>query len=124
MKSLSLTQVIIILLHAFAGWAFCSAIMGIGMSVTSVQTTLIAHAVGGPIGFIFLSIIYFRKFNYTGPISTAIIFISFVIFMDVFVVALLILKNTDMFKSVLGTWLPFTLIFVVTVFTGRVTRKG
>jgi hypothetical protein len=44
--------------------------------------------------------------------------------MDVFVVALLILKNTDMFKSVLGTWLPFTLIFVVTIFTGRVIRKG
>ena len=124
MASLSSRQIVVILMHAFMGWAICTAIMGIGMSVTSLQTTLILHAVGGPIAFIVLSIIYFIKFNYTGPLQTAIIFISFVIFMDVFVVALLILKSTDMFKSVSGTWLPFTLIFLATYFTGSVIRRG
>ena len=89
-------------------------IMALGLFVAILQAFV----------FFLLSIIYFRKFNYTGPIASAVMFISFVIFMDVFVVALLILKNTDMFKSVLGTWLPFTLIFVVTIFTGRVIRKG
>jgi hypothetical protein len=44
--------------------------------------------------------------------------------MDLFIVALLIEKSFAMFKSILGTWLPFTLIFLATYFTGRLTMKG
>jgi len=80
----------IILIHAFIGWALCGATMGIGMAVTSIETTLIIHAIGAPIIFILLSLVYFRGFNYTTPLQTATIFIGFVIFMDVFVVALFI----------------------------------
>jgi hypothetical protein len=39
-------KMIVILLHAFVGWALCGAIMGIGMAVTSIETTLIIHAKG------------------------------------------------------------------------------
>jgi hypothetical protein len=38
----------------------------------------------------------------------------------VFVVALLVEKSFDMFRSVLGTWLPFALIFLATWLTGIV----
>ena len=124
MEKISFRQGVIILIHAFVGWALCAALMGIGISLTSLQTALILHAVGGPLGFMILSFIYFKKFNFTKPLATAVIFISFVIFMDVFIVALLIEKSFAMFKSVLGTWLPFTLIFLVTVFTGRLTRRS
>lgn len=41
-------------------------------------------------------------------------------FLDVFVVALLVEKSFDMFRSVLGTWLSFALIFLPTWFTGIV----
>jgi hypothetical protein len=122
-ENVSIKQGVIILIHAFVGWAICAAIMGVGMAVTTLPTTLILHAIGGPIGFMFLSIIYFKKFNFTDPLLTAIIFISVVIFMDVFIVALLIEKSFAMFKSILGTWLPFTLIVLVTVFTGRWVRR-
>lgn len=115
---------VIILIHAFIGWAICGAIMGVGMTVTTLSTTLILHAIFGPIGFMILSIIYFTKFNYTKPLPTAIIFIAFVIFMDVFIVAWLIQKNFAMFKDILGTWLPFTLIFIVTYVTGRMIQKS
>ena len=124
MEKISLKQGAVILIHAFVGWALCAAIMGIGISLTSLQTALILHAVGGPLGFIILSFIYFKKFDFTKPLATAVIFISFVIFMDVFIVALLIEKSFAMFNSILGTWLPFTLIFLVTVFTGRLTRRS
>ncbi len=124
MEKLSLNKAVVILIHAFVGWAFCAAIMGIGMAVTSLQTTLILHAIGGPIGFIIISLFYFNKFDYTSPLLTAIWFVAFVIFMDLFIVALLIEKSFAMFRSILGTWLPFTLIFLATYYTGRLTMKG
>jgi hypothetical protein len=123
MAQLSAKQLIIVLAHAFIGWAICAAIMGIGMALTTLQTTLILHAIGGPVGFFILSLIYFKKFNYTTPVQTAVIFISFVIFMDAFIVALLIEKSFAMFASLLGTWIPFALIFVATYLTGRYLRQ-
>ncbi len=73
-----------ILGHALIGWALCAALMGIGMSVTTLGATLIIHAVGAPIIFAVISLVYFDKFNYTAPLQTAIAFVSVVILMDVF----------------------------------------
>jgi len=116
-------KIFTILIHAFIGWAICAAIMGIGMQLFSMKTTLIIHAIGGPLGFLILSLIYFKKFNYTSPLQTAIIFIAFIIFMDFFIVAFLIEKSFDMFTSPLGTWIPFALIFLATYFTGLIVSK-
>ena len=118
MNMMSFRNFIVILAHAFVGWALCGAIMFVGMEVTSLQTTLIAHAIGAPIIFAAAYWIYFRKFNYTTPLQTAIVFVTFVILMDFFVVALLIKRSIDMFLSWLGTWLPFVLIFSSTYITG------
>lgn len=109
---------IVLLAHAFAGWVLCGAIMGIGMTLTSIGNTLVLHAIGAPVIFGLLSLNYFRKFNYTTPLQTAIVFVSFVIFMDVFVVALLIEESFEMFRSVLGTWIPLFLIFISTYLAG------
>ncbi|MBI3738164.1 MAG: hypothetical protein HY258_03855 [Chloroflexi bacterium] len=111
-------KVIVILVHAFVGWMLCAATMGIGMAVTSLETTLIIHAIGAPIFFAAVSLIYFRKFNYTAPLQTALIFVSFVIVVDFFLVALLINRSLEMFASLLGTWIPFVLIFASTYATG------
>ncbi|CAG0993445.1 hypothetical protein ANAEL_02439 [Anaerolineales bacterium] len=114
----------VILAHAFVGWILCAATMGIGMSVTSLENTLIIHAIGAPIFFAIVSLVYFRKFNFTGPLQTAIIFVSFVIAMDVFVVAMLVNRSFEMFTSLLGTWIPFVLIFLSTWISGLfVTRN-
>lgn len=103
---------------AFVGWAICAAIIGIGMSVTSLETALVVHAVGAPLVFAALSSFYFRKFGYTTPTTTALAFTGFVMAMDLFVVALAIQGSLQMFASVLGTWLPFALIFLSTLSTG------
>ena len=108
----------IVLAHAFVGWALCFATMGIGMAVTSLENALIIHAIGAPIYFFLVSLAYFRKFNYTTPLQTAAIFIAFVIAMDLFLVAMLINRSFEMFTSLLGTWIPFTLIFLSTWLTG------
>lgn len=115
---MKMKKAVIIFTHAFVGWALCGAIMGIGMAVTSIETTLIIHAIGAPVIFVVLSLIYFRKFNYTSPLQTATIFVGFVVFMDIFVVALLINRSFEMFASFLGTWIPFALIFLSAYLTG------
>jgi len=115
---------LVILIHAFVGWALCAATMGIGMTVMTIEATLIIHAIGAPIFFGVVSWIYFHNFNYTNPLQTALIFIGFVVAMDFFVVALLINKSLEMFTSPLGTWIPFALIFLSTYLTGSYSTKG
>ena len=112
-----------ILIHAFVGWALCGATMGIGMATTSMENTLIIHAIGAPIFFTFVSLFYYNKFNYTSPLQTAAIFVGFVIAVDFFVVALLINRSLEMFTSLLGTWIPFALIFTATYLTGLYVAK-
>jgi hypothetical protein len=111
-------RILTILAHAFIGWALCAATMGIGMAATSLQNALIIHAIGAPIFFAIVSLIYFKKFNYTTPLQTAFIFVAFVMVVDFFVVALLINRSLDMFASLLGTWIPFVLIFSSTYLMG------
>ena len=116
-------QVFTILVHAFIGWALCTATMVIGMATISLESALIVHAIGAPIFFTIISLVYFKKFNYTEPLQTALIFVSFVIVVDFFVVALIINRSLDMFTSPLGTWIPFALIFASTYVTGWLTGK-
>ena len=119
-------KIIIVLIHAFVGWILCAATMGIGMSVTSLNNALTIHAIAAPIFFAGVSLVYFRKFNYTAPLQTAMTFIAFVISMDFFLVAMLINHSFEMFTSLLGTWIPFALIFLSTYLTGLfvIQKKG
>jgi hypothetical protein len=116
-------KLIIIFIHAFIGWMLCAVTMGIGMMMTSLENTLIIHAIGAPVFFAIVSLIYFSRFNNTSPLQTALIFIGFVIVVDFFVVALLINRSLDMFASFLGTWIPFALIFASSCVTGLVMRN-
>jgi hypothetical protein len=114
----------ITIVHAFVGWALCAATMGIGMAVTSLDNALIIHAIAAPFFFALVSLVYFRNFNYTAPLKTAVIFIFYVIIMDLFVIALLINHSLVMFASLLGTWVPFALIFLSTWLTGSLVSKN
>ncbi len=123
MEKMDAKKWIIILVHAVIGWALCGAVMGIGPTIMSMETTLIVHAILAPVFFGIISFIYLTKFNYTTLLQTAVIFTLFVILTDFFLVALLIEKSLEMFTSVLGTWLPFTLIFASTYLVGRYATK-
>jgi hypothetical protein len=97
--------------------------MGVGIATTSLENTLIIHAIGAPVFFAVVSLIYFNKFSYTTALQTALIFVGFVIMVDFFVVALLINKSLEMFANLLGTWIPFALIFTSTYLTGVFTKN-
>lgn len=108
----------IILAHAIVGWAFCGAIIGIGRHLFSIETTLVIHAIGAPLGFALISFFYFRKFDFTNPLWTAILFLAIVVGMDLFIVAPVFERSFAMFISVIVTWLPFALIFLSIYVTG------
>jgi membrane associated rhomboid family serine protease len=108
--------------HGLVGWALCGVTIGVGMKLTTPETTLIIHAIAAPVIFTCLSLVYFRRSIAWSPLRTAAVFLGVVVVMDVFVVALLVERSFEMFASILGTWLPFLLIFLSTWFTGIAVR--
>jgi hypothetical protein len=92
--------------------------MWIGMAVTSLQNALIAHAIAAPIIFAAASWSHYRRPRRTTPLQTAVVYVGIVILLDFVVVATLIERSYAMFASVLGTWLPFALIFAATYLVG------
>ena len=113
----------VLLGHAFVGWALCDLTMVIGMAVASLDTALLVHAIAAPIIFAVVSWNYFKRFGYMTPLQTATTFVSFVILVDFFLVAMVIERSLEMFTSLLGTWIPFTLIFASTYLTGRTMER-
>lgn len=119
-----LMKLVILLVHACIGWALCAATMGVGLATMSLQDALIIHAIGAPIIFTLVALIYFKQFNYTTPFQTALLFVGVVITLDFLVVALLINRSLEMFTSLLGTWIPFACIFASTALTGWYVRRN
>ncbi len=122
MKQLSVGQIIVIAIFGVVGWALCGAIVFIGRDLMPMDTTLMVHAIGAPVIFGALSWIYFSRFGYTKPLVTAALFVGIVIFMDVVLVALVIERSLEMFESLIGTWIPWVLIFFSTYLTGLVVE--
>ncbi len=115
-------QLAIVLAFGLVGWAVCGSIIGIGRSLASLDAALVAHAIGAPIVFAAVSIVYFRLFNFTAPLRTAVIFVSTIAFMDVFVVSILLERSFAMFASIIGFWVPTALIFLATYLVGTYAR--
>jgi len=99
-------------------WILCGLTMWIAPAVTPMENALIIHAVAAPIFAAMISSFYFRNFCYTTPLDTAAIFVLFILFLDLVVVSWIFLGNFDMFRSTIGTWIPFTLMFLSTFLMG------
>lgn len=122
----TIRKTVIILLHALVGWGVCGAIIFIGRSVISMQTTLIIHAIAVPIVFGLIAWLYFTRFAYTTPLQTAGIFLGFVLFMDSGIIAPFVEKSFAMFTSndsILGTYIPLILIVTATFLVGKLTSR-
>jgi hypothetical protein len=118
MKS-STVKKYVILIYAFILWILCVVTVGIGRLVTSIELTLIIHAIAAPIFASIIAWFFYRKYFYTSPLQTAVIFTLFIIIIDAGLIAPVFENSYDMFKSILGTWLPFLLIFISVYFTGK-----
>jgi hypothetical protein len=117
-----LRRALTLLAHALVVWALCGATMAIALQVTSEERALVAHAVAAPVAAAIVSAVYYGAFAYTSPIATAAAVTGVVAILDLLVVALLVQGSLDMFRSVMGVWLPLTLVFVQTAVSGYVAR--
>jgi hypothetical protein len=105
--------------YAFVGWMLCGAIIGIGRELTTIENALIIHLIGVPVIFVVLTKMYYKKNNKLFSLQLAIFMLSLVIMMDFFVVSLMVEKNFNMFKSLVGTWIPFILMFLAVFLVGK-----
>ena len=105
------------------GWAVCGAIMGLGPKLLPMPTVLIIHAAAAPFVFGTLSWFYYRKYAAPKPLLGGLLFLGFVATVDFFLVGLIIEKSLDMFKSLLGIWIPFALIFLSVAGVGSFVRS-
>jgi hypothetical protein len=103
------------------GWALCGATIAIGRRLISIQATLVVHAFVAPLVFGLLAWLYFRRFPRASPASTAFVLVGVVVGMDAVVVAPLLERSYEMFRSVLGTWIPFASILASTYLVGVAT---
>ena len=122
---MNIRKPIIILVHALLGWALWVAAMLIyGRGTISCygwcfvfSTTLL------PLFFVILSLIYFKKFNYTTPFLTAILFTGFLI-VGFLVVELLLGSLNEFARTFENLWISLALIFVSTYLTGVLTLRN
>ena len=122
-RKLDFKKIFIIALFWFIGWILCGATVAIGRILTTMQNTMIVHAILAPIFFWITSFIYHKKFNYSKPLETAGIFTFLTILIDAAVVAPIFEKSYEMFTNILGTWLVFILIFISTYLSGLTANK-
>ena len=124
MKTMTFHRWLVLLAFALLGWGICGAIIGLGRALIGMQATLIVHTLAVPVVFGGLAWLYFKFFGYTTALQTALLFTGLAIFLDATVIALLVEKSYDMFRSILGTWIPFALIFLATYLVGRAAVRS
>ncbi len=117
---MNVRKILILFAHALVLWMLCGAVIGIGRAVTTQNVTLAIHLVAAPLFAASLSWLYFTRFNqsFTTPLQTALAITGFVFFADLLIVAPFFEKSFGMFTSIIGTWLPFLLIFTAIILTG------
>jgi hypothetical protein len=108
-------------LHGVIGWALCALIMLGLRRAASLTTALVVHGVAAPAVFALIARHYFAARGARAPLPTATAFVSIVAVLDLSVIAMLARQGFAMFTSIVGFWLPVTLIFLVTVGVGTLS---
>jgi menaquinone-dependent protoporphyrinogen oxidase len=103
--------------HVVAGWVLCSAMMLILLALVSLTAALVIHAIAAPVFFVAIAWHYFRARGARDPVPTAVAWTMTVALLDLVVVGGT-QGSLSMFRSIVGTWLPFALIFLTTWATG------
>ncbi len=110
--------------YALLGWSLCALTMDLAMRLTTRDAAIIFHDLAVPFIYTGTSLLSFRHACAWSPVRAAAAFVAVVALMDIVVVGLLIEHSFAMFRSVIAIWLPFTLVFLCTWWTGRAVRRA
>lgn len=92
-------------------------------TLEDIDSALVVHAAAAPFVSAIFSYIYYKKFNYSSPIITALVIVATVILLDFVLTATIILQDYSMFYSPIGTWIPFALIFIAALIVGMYLNR-
>jgi hypothetical protein len=88
-----------------------------------MDTTLLVHAVVAALAFGFLAWHYSGRYPETSALRVSVAMLGVVVGLDALVVAPFLERSYAMFRSVLGTWVPFALIFTASYIAGHFARQ-
>lgn len=106
-----------VLAYGVLGWGLSAAVLMLLLAI-STGVAFAARAIAAPIIFAAVSRSYFARRGPREPLPTALAFTGIVAMLDVAVIAGWILDSMGMFASIVGTWLPYALIFASSWITG------
>jgi hypothetical protein len=92
-------------------WGACGGVIAIGRKLWSIDTTLRVHLVAAAIVAFLVAAAHRALAPDFDPLLRAAAITTIVMLLDALVVAPLFERSYAMFRSVIGTWLPFLAIF-------------
>ena len=101
-------------------WGACGGVIAIGRRLWSLDATLRVHLVAAPILAFLVATLHRELAPEFDPLLRAAAITIVVMLLDALVVAPLFERSYAMFRSVIGTWLPFFTIFAAAWFAGVV----
>jgi hypothetical protein len=93
-------------------WGLCGATIAIGRRIWSLNTILRIHLAAAPVLAFVVSAIHKLIAPDFDPLLRATVMTGIVIVLDAVVAAPLFERSYLMFRSLIGTWLPFGVIFL------------
>jgi hypothetical protein len=101
-----------LVLLALVVWGACGGVIAIGQRVWRMQTTLVVHLFAAA-AFAFAAASAHKQLApEIGALTRAAAMTGLIIALDALVVAPLFKRSYAMFRSALGTWIPFAAIFL------------
>jgi hypothetical protein len=101
-------------------WGACGGIMTVGRRLWTLDTALRVHLIAAPIIAFFLAALHKVLVAGFDPTLRAAVMTGLVIALDAAVVAPMFERSYAMFRSTIGTWLPFAAIFLASWAAGVV----
>jgi len=95
-------------------WGACGAVIAVGRKLWSLDSALRVHFVAAPVLAFLVAAVHKELAPAFDPALRAVAITGIVMALDAFVLAPLFERSFAMFRSVIGTWLPFAAIFAAT----------
>jgi hypothetical protein len=99
-------------------WGACGAVIAIGRRLWTLDTTLRVHLFAAPLISFVVSTIHYMLAPEFDVLLRATVLTGLVVLLDAMVVAPVFEHSYAMFRSAIGTWLPFAAIFVASLAAG------
>lgn len=104
-------------------WGGCGAVIAIGRRIWTLETTLRVHLVAAPMIAFIVSTVHKVLAPEFSSMLRAFVLTGLVVILDAAVVAPIFERSFAMFRSLIGTWIPFVAILLASLAAGIVIPR-